>query len=189
MSGPLIGGGQLIEGRVGDRFVAFQDIFGDFNNIGKRDLVAAKSVDGRFVGGVEDGSAGAAFSGDLVSEAQGGEPVRIGRLEIHSPQGFDVEAISGSPKPHAPAFVDTEILLSYEPGASEQTKRGVERAEKLSLIRTIPHLRVRHYRLPPGAKVQATCDRLTRNPAIRAAEPNYKHRLFAIPTDPRFSEQ
>jgi len=103
--------------------------------------------------------------------------------------GFGITAISAPPSPEGPTFVSGEILVRYAKSVSDEAMHLIERNEGLSLLHKIPHLRVRHYRLPPGAAVQTICDRLTLHPAVRVAEPNYRHSLLAIPTDPRFSEQ
>ena len=66
-------------------------------DVEERQLAGQEAADRGLVGGVEHGPAGAALPGRLVAQAQGGEGLAVGLLEVELAQGAPVEA-AGRPR-------------------------------------------------------------------------------------------
>jgi len=91
------------------------------------------------------------------------------------------------PKQSKPAFRDGVVLVGFNAGvASEEVARVLSSvgARELRVIGQDVHV----VRVPAG-HVQQTIDALRNLPAVRYAEPDFRHSLNAAPNDPSLSQQ
>lgn len=88
--------------------------------------------------------------------------------------------------PPRPAFVPGELLVRFEPGVRAAAAAGVRAEEGLTVAEELPMPGLQLVELPPDVTVQEAAARLERAPAVRYAEPNFRHTRSAVPNDPRF---
>src|SRR4051812_21839334 len=63
-------------------------------------------------------------------------------------------------------FEERNILIRFKEGVSEQERIAFERRELLEFVSEIHSISVRVYRLPEGAAVKETAERVTQDPAV-----------------------
>jgi subtilisin family serine protease len=99
--------------------------------------------------------------------------------------GLPPLSAAGGPRlaPHVPG----EILISFKPGAP-----GLERASAMAALNASPVQSFRsggeHWRLGPGVTVEKALERMSRNPHVRYAEPNFILTTDLIPNDPNLPQ-
>ncbi|HXF56599.1 MAG TPA: S8 family peptidase [Actinomycetota bacterium] len=111
-------------------------------------------------------------------------------------------ASRGAPRPPIPrapkrswrlepgAWVPGQLVVAFRRYTTGLQATHLHRAVGARAVRRLPALRFDLVRLPPGLSVPRAVARYRRDPAVLAAEPNFRrHRLQVVPTDPRFGEQ
>ena len=78
-----------------------------------------------------------------------------------------------------PKFRESEILIKFRDGTSEQEIANFERDFSLTQIKQLKSVDVRHYKLPAKSRVKETADSLSQNPVVSFAEPNFLRKPFA----------
>ncbi|MFN2611956.1 MAG: S8 family serine peptidase, partial [Solirubrobacterales bacterium] len=94
------------------------------------------------------------------------------------------QAAAGQP------FVPGEVLVRFAPQLPGERVRSVLDAEDAAVkakLAAVPGLRL--VELPAGTSVSDGVAALERRPGVLYAEPNYRRRLFRLPSDPLFSKQ
>ena len=82
-------------------------------------------------------------------------------------------------------FVAGEVLLAFRPGVAAAKRDEVRRGLGAARIKEFSRLGIHHWRLPPGLAVADAVRRLSANPNVRFAEPNYiVHAIGTFPNDP-----
>lgn len=102
-------------------------------------------------------------------------------------------AINGPPVPYRTnwmpsAFVPGEVLVEFEPSASQATRVEVLAKyglQKLGSLESVKNLRVK---LKPGRSVKAEMEKLAADHFIKSAQPNFYYKAAALPNDVHFSE-
>jgi len=98
---------------------------------------------------------------------------------------FIAVAARGEP----PDFVAGEVLIRYRADASVQQIQAIEQQFSLVVLSELPHLRLRHYRLPAGFSVPEAIDQISARPGVESVDPNVVQQLEGIPSDPLFQQQ
>jgi hypothetical protein len=88
-----------------------------------------------------------------------------------------------------PDHVPGEVLVRYEAGVAAQQIQAIEAQFDLTVLSELPHLRLRHYKLPEGVSVPVAIEQLSAIPEVESVDPNVIYRLQGIPSDPLFGEQ
>ena len=90
-------------------------------------------------------------------------------------------------KRRMPQYKEGELLVKFRPGVRSNRLRQINTNTGLRLLRRFPRFRLRHMKITaPGLSVPMAVKLLNRLPEIEYAEPNYIHRVQAIPVDPHF---
>ncbi len=120
--------------------------------------------------------------------------MRAGSTKVLLPVARATAALSIALALSAPAmaasdFVEGEVLVRYRSEVSGEEVSAMEARFALSLLNALPHLRLRHYRLPEGLEVDAAIEALQAEAVVESVDRNVLHSLQVVPNDPRFSEQ
>ncbi len=85
-------------------------------------------------------------------------------------------------------FKAGEILVAFVPKASGGRINAIRKALGATKIKSFSHLGVQHWQLPPELSVAAAVEKLSGNPEVRFAEPNYLLHAHVEPNDPKFGD-
>ena len=85
-------------------------------------------------------------------------------------------------------YVEGELLVKFQAGASPQRPRMANAQVGARMIRDFAPLHWQHVRLPKGMSVSEGLARYRKLPGVLAAQPNYTYKLVATPNDPRYGE-
>lgn len=115
------------------------------------------------------------FRGNSLREARGGMPdaARPGFAEMGAPR---------------PAFVRREVVVQLDPAAPAIRRLPFLQARTVERTWSMGRHDYTLLRLQHGETVRAAVRRLSRNPSVLAAEPNYLYEATAAPNDPLFSK-
>ena len=86
-------------------------------------------------------------------------------------------------------YVPGEVIVRYGAGVAAQQIQAIETRFDLTVLSELPHLRLRHYKLPEGVTVPVAIEQLSAIPEVESVDPNVIYRLQGIPSDPLFGEQ
>jgi subtilisin family serine protease len=90
--------------------------------------------------------------------------------------------------PRAPLYVEGEVLLKFQPGIGALERSNIQVEMNAYRLRTFAS-GAEHWRLGPGMTVDDAVRRLSRNPVVAYAEPNYLLFTGAEPNDSYFPDQ
>src|SRR5205809_5236231 len=86
----------------------------------------------------------------------------------------------------AAAYAPGELLVKYRASASRARRAATESALAMRPLETLSSIGVVRMRLADGADVEETARRLSADPAIEYAEPDYEIRVASVPNDSLF---
>lgn len=118
-------------------------------------------------------AAGPAGGGTPASSSDGQEVVR-------TPSYESVDARE--------EFVEGEVLVRFKPGVSVAEQAEIAATRGGRVARALLLARTKVVRLPAGASVRAAAAALSRRADVEFAEPNWIHRLSAVPNDALFPQ-
>lgn len=92
-----------------------------------------------------------------------------------------------------PGHAEGELLVRFRKGVSESSAREAIETHRLQVIRRLTNLSERrgqfYQHLRTGRPVAETLTRLTADPRVESAQPNYRRRPLRIPDDTRYTQQ
>ena len=87
------------------------------------------------------------------------------------------------------AYVPSEVLVKFVPGASEDEVRGLRVAQGVAEAYVSPFSGVRTWRVPPARSVEEWVAFFNKHPLVEYAEPNFYAYSSMVPDDPGFGLQ
>lgn len=86
-------------------------------------------------------------------------------------------------------FVPDEIIIKFNNGITNDAVRSINSANGLSIISKSTHSGFHRLTIPNGKTVIEMVEKLSKNPFVEYAEPNYIAQISMTPNDPYFSYQ
>jgi subtilisin family serine protease len=96
---------------------------------------------------------------------------------------WDITNAAPNPGTKDIEYVPGEILVGFQPGTKNKLM-DLRKGLGADTIQDFSEIDVQHWKLPSGASVPGAVRRLSANPEVRFAEPNYFRYAEAIPNDP-----
>ncbi len=88
-----------------------------------------------------------------------------------------------------PRVIPGEIIVKFRPGAAAEARASVRASLGAHRkLRDFDFIRAEHIKLEGNLSVEQAIERLSRNPNVEYAEPNYEVRALLTPNDPRYPE-
>ncbi|MHB8895612.1 MAG: S8 family serine peptidase [Candidatus Geothermincolia bacterium] len=98
------------------------------------------------------------------------------------------QASAGGPK-IAGEYVPGELVVKFKDGVPNSTKDKVLASDKLSVLSQSPRLKFKVVKVPVGSTVPEMVSRLSADPSVEYAEPNYVDHIAMTPNDPLYPDQ
>jgi len=85
-------------------------------------------------------------------------------------------------------YKEDELLIKFIPGVSRVTQEGVLGTYGMTVKKSFKYTGIQVIKLPPSMNVEKALGKLTIEPSIEYAEPNFIYRICDAPNDPMFND-
>jgi subtilisin family serine protease len=99
----------------------------------------------------------------------------------------DITNVAPNPGAKDIEYVPGEILVGFQPGMKNKLD-GLRKGLRADTIQDFSEIDVQHWKLPSGLSVLNAVRKLSANPDVRFAEPNYYRHVDDSPNDPLLSD-